>query len=422
MSKVTKVYSREILDSRGNPTIETAVFYEGGFAVSSIPSGASTGTYEALELRDNDHTRFNGKGVKKAVENVNTILGPAIVNMDLNNQRAIDEKLIMLDATPNKSNLGANSILSISQAVFKAASFSQRIPMYVWANQLCANEGIKENVKVPTPILNVINGGKHGAGNLDFQEFHIIGSSNKTFAQALRMGTEIYHKIKDVLKYRNAISAVGDEGGFAPNLFTNLDALEVIVEGIKQSSYQFQHDVFLGLDLAPAFFYKNGEYHIKDLQESLNAARFIEYIENLHKEYHLLYLEDPLNEDAWDDWAKLTRDIGHEVYIIGDDLLATNIERLKKAISLKAVNTILIKPNQIGTVTETLQVIKTAKMNNIKTIVSHRSGETTDYFIADFAVGVASDFVKFGAPARGERVVKYNRLLAIDYELNNNLL
>lgn len=422
MAKITSVTAREILDSRGYPTIETSIYYDGGYATASVPSGASTGKYEAVELRDNDPHRFAGMGVQKAVANVNSILGPAIKGIDVTDQLNIDKKMIELDGTPNKSKLGANSILSVSLAVVKAASFAQNMPLYLWFNKLFEQIGYKANISVPIPIVNIINGGKHGTGNLDFQEFHIIPASNKQFPQGIRIVTEIYHKTRDVLKYRNAFYAVGDEGGFAPNLFTNLDALEIITQAIKQSGYTLQLDVFLGLDIAPSYFYKNGAYQIKDVQEKYSADKFIEYIQKLHESYHLLCLEDPLYEDSWEDWVKITRLLGNEVHIIGDDLLVTNPQRLKKAIDLKAANSILVKPNQIGTVSETLSVVKMAKENNFKVVVSHRSGETADFLIADFACGVASDFVKFGAPARGERVVKYNRLLAIAYEIYGLLL
>lgn len=422
MSKITKVLAREILDSRGNPTIETAVYYDGGFATASVPSGSSTGKYEAVELRDNDPKRFDGMGVRIAIDNVNKILGPEIVGMDPIDQFTVDKKMIEMDGTENKSKLGANSILSISLSTAKAASYMQRIPPYLWFNKLFTGLGGKAKVIIPVPILNVINGGKHGAGNLDFQEFQIIPASIKNFPQGLRACTEIYHTIAKVLEYRNAIHAVGDEGGFAPNLYTNLDALEVIVQAIKEAGYTLQKDIFLGLDIAPAFFYKNGKYQIKDVTENYDADQFIEYIQKLHDSYHLLTLEDPLFEDEWDKWVKITKQLGSEVHIIGDDLLVTNQKKLQKAIETKACNAILVKPNQIGSVLETLSVVKLAKDHSFKTVVSHRSGETDDYLIADFAVGVGSDFVKFGAPARGERVVKYNRLLTIAFETQGVLM
>ncbi len=422
MSAITQITSREIIDSRANPTVETTVYWQNGSATASVPSGASTGKYEAKELRDNDPKRFNGRGVSQAVANVNNILAKACIGINVFDQQAVDKKLIEVDGTEDKSKLGSNSILSVSLACLKAGSIQQGMPLYKWVNKLFEKMGVKVNITLPTPLINVINGGKHGTGNLDFQEFIIVPASNKKFTQGIRMCCEIYHKIKDVLKYRNAVHAVGDEGGFAPNLFTNLDALEVLKEAITQAGYNMQQDVFLGLDIAPAFFYKNGFYQIKDIQEKFSTDQFIEYINKLNKEYRLLCLEDPLYEDDWDGWVKITKLMGDTVHIIGDDLLATNLEKLKKAIHLKAVNSILIKPNQIGTVTQTLEVVKCAKENNIKTVVSHRSGETTDYLIADFACGVGADFVKFGAPARGERTVKYNRLLSIAYETQGLLL
>ncbi len=422
MAKITSIIAREILDSRGNPTVETAVYYDGGYASASVPSGASTGKFEAVELRDNDNMRFNGMGVRKAVSNVNSILGPELKGMEVTDQVAIDRKMINLDGTPNKAKLGSNSILSVSLAVAKAASFAQKIPLYQWFNKLFEQAGYKATISVPTPICNVINGGKHGTGNLDFQEFQIIPASTKQFPEGLRLCTEIYHKVREVLKYRNALHGVGDEGGFAPNLYTNIDAVEVIADAIEQAGYKLQQDVFFGLDIAPAYFYKNGKYQIKDAQEAYTADQFIEYIQKLHQRYQLFCLEDALYEEAWDDWSKLTRILGHEIHIIGDDLLVTNPERLKKAIETKAANAIIIKPNQIGTVFETLSTVKLAKENNFKVIVSHRSGETTDFLIADMACGIGADFAKFGAPARGERVVKYNRLLTIAYESQGLLL
>lgn len=422
MNKIKSIFAREILDSLGNPTIETVVYYEGGWASASVPSGISTGKYEMFELRDNDPKRFKGMGVRVAVNNVNNLIAGAIVGMDVTNQLSIDKKLVELDGTPNKAKLGANSILSVSMAVSKAGSYTRQIPLYLYYNELIASLGHKTNINIPTPILNIINGGKHGTGNLDFQEFHIIPASNKTYPEGLRMGVEIYHTVRDVLKYRNAIHAVGEEGGFAPNLFTNLDAFEILGEAIKQAGYALQRDVFLGLDIAPSYFYKDGSYQIKDVQEKYSAAQFIEYIRKLHKEYHLYCLEDPLQEDSWADWSAIMRVLGNEVLVIGDDLIAGNIERLKKAIQTKAVNAVLIKPNQIGTISETMLVIKLAKENNLKVIISHRSGETTDDLISDFAVGIGADFVKFGAPARGERVSKYNRLLSIIYDTQKLLL
>jgi len=418
MPKISRIWAHEILDSRATPTVETiCVLDTGQVIVSSIPSGASTGTHEALELRDKDAARFNGKGVLKAVSNVNTVLGPAIIGMDPSNQEEIDAKLISLDGTENKSKLGANSILSISEAVAKAGAMANKMSLYNWTLGLAKKIGINTALKVPTPLFNMINGGLHGAGNLDFQEFWVVPASSKPYSQALQEGAEIYMALGENLKRRGAIHSVGDEGGYAPNLFTNADALELFVESIKQTNYAIGRDVFLGLDVAADSFYKNGEYSIRDKSAPMDELAMIEYYKDLNNSYHLALLEDPLSEDAWEGWKSLQSTFGEQLIIVGDDLLATNPQRVEKAIAEKACNAILVKPNQIGTVTETLKVIKQAKDANWKVIVSHRSGETNDTFIADFAVGVGADYVKFGAPARGERIAKYNRLWSIEEEL-----
>ncbi|HUS59957.1 MAG TPA: phosphopyruvate hydratase [Nevskiaceae bacterium] len=415
MAKIKLIRATEILDSRGNPTIETSVILEGNIVgVASVPSGASIGKYEALELRDNDPQRYQGLGVLKAVDNVNQQIGPQLVGMEARNQQAIDQKLIGLDGTENKTNLGGNAILSVSQAVCKAAAASEKVPNYEHVSHLFGTK--LEDLKIPTPILNLINGGKHGAGNLDFQEFHLIPSTEKKYPQALQLGVEIYQKVKQVLIRHGAIHSVGDEGGFAPNLFTNLDALEVLVEAIKESNYQFKKDVFFGLDVAANFFYQNGKYTIRDRTSPLATNEIIEFYRELVGQYPLATLEDPLEDDDWKGWAKLSQ-VLPETIIVGDDLLATNKTRVEKAIKKKACSAILVKPNQIGTIAETIEVIKAARLANWKIIVSHRSGETNDDFIADFSVGVGADYTKFGAPARGERVTKYNRLLTINREL-----
>ena len=420
MATISKVIAREILDSRGIPTIESAMFLDSGvFSVCSVPAGTSTGTYEALELRDLDNTRFLGKGVLKAVENVNSVLGPSVTGMDPSNQKSIDDKLLSQDSTENKSKLGANSILAVSMAATKLGAISQGQPLYLWIASVAQKAGLKVSVKIPTPLFNMINGGKHGAGNLDFQEFHVIPASSKIFSDSLRMGAEIYMIIGDNLARRGAIHSVGDEGGYAPNLFTNADALEILVEAIKQSQYALGRDVQLGLDVAANTFYRAGEYLIKDRSSPMDENQIIEYYKGINEQYNLAILEDPLHEDAWNGWSKMQSTLGDHLTIVGDDLLVTNPKRVKKAIDQKACNGILVKPNQIGTVTETLSVIKIAKDANWKIIVSHRSGETNDAFIADFAVGLGADYFKFGAPARGERVAKYNRLLAIESEFQN---
>ncbi len=419
MSKITQVWSREILDSRGIPTLETAVMLDtGAIAVSSVPAGTSTGTHEALELRDQENPRYLGKGVLKAVQNVNTVLGPAIIGMNPQDQIGIDQKLVAIDGTENKSKMGANAILSVSEAVTKAGSMDARVPLYNWIFNLAQKGNITQKAKMPTPLLNMINGGLHGAGNLDFQEFWVIPATNKSFTDGIQMGVEIYLTIGENLSRRGAIHSVGHEGGYAPNLFTNTDAFEVFIESIRQTPYALGRDVFLGLDVAANSFYKDGEYQIKDKSAPMDDYQFLEYYKALCSQYKLAILEDAFYEDAWASWSKLNTELGNSVVLVGDDLLVTNPKRVEKAIAEKSCNAIVIKPNQIGTVTETLHVVKMAKDVGWKIIVSHRSGETNDSFIADFAVGVGADYIKSGAPARGERVAKYNRLLVIESELN----
>lgn len=418
MSKIKHIWAREILDSRGIPTVETACLLDDGqVSVSSVPAGASTGTHEALELRDTQNPRYLGLGVLQAVNNVNTVLGPALVGMDPMDQEATDNKLIELDGTENKTKYGANAILSISEAVAKSGATSAKQPLYSWIFTLASKYKISKSVKMPIPLFNMINGGKHGAGNLDFQEFWIIPTTSKSFADGLRIGVEIYQTIGNNLKHRGAIHSVGDEGGYAPDLFTNADALEVFVESIHQTNYSLGRDVLLGLDFAANSFYKDGEYFIKDKSSAMNEQQLMDFYKGLIDQYKLAIMEDPFYEDAWGTWEAFTAQVSQTTLIVGDDLLATNPKRVEKAVKENACNTILIKPNQIGTVTETLKVIEMARGANWKVIVSHRSGETNDSFIADFGVGVSADYVKFGAPARGERVAKYNRLATIEIEL-----
>ncbi len=421
MAKFTRIWAREILDSRGMPTIEAYGLLDSGHTViSSVPSGASTGTYEALELRDGDMDRYDGKGVLTAVNNVNTVIANAIVGKDPSNQGEIDKIMIDLDGTSNKTKLGANSILAVSILTCKAGALVNGVSLYNWVNTLLKNTGNSVNVKIPTPLFNMINGGLHGAGNLDFQEFFVIPGSNKAFHEGLQAGVEIYFALGKDLARRGAIHSIGDEGGYAPNLFTNADALEVLVETIRRSKYNLGRDVTLGLDVASNSFYKNKVYAIKDKSAPMDEGSFIQYYKELNDQYHLTVLEDPLSEDAWSGWKALSETIGSQTIIVGDDLLVTNPKRLEKAIAEKACNGVLVKPNQVGTVSETLNVIKLTRDAGWKVIVSHRSGETNDTFIADFSVGVGADHVKFGAPARGERTVKFNRLSAIELELSQH--
>jgi enolase len=418
MSQIKHIWAREILDSRGIPTVETACMLDNGqVSVSSVPAGTSTGTHEALELRDTSNPRYLGLGVQQAVDNVNSVLGPAIIGMDPVDQFGIDKKLIDLDGTENKSKYGANAIISISEVVTKCGAATSGQPLYAWIYALASKAGVTQKVKMPVPLFNMINGGKHGAGNLDFQEFWVVPASNKSFIDGLQMGVEIYQTIGQNLAHRGAIHSVGQEGGYAPNLFTNTDAFEVFVESIKETKYSLGRDVFLGLDVAANSFYKDGEYLIKDKTSAMDDMQFLEYYKSLFDQYKLAIVEDAFYEDGWDSWKRLTSELSNELIIVGDDLLATNLKRVQKAIQEKACNAVVIKPNQIGTVSETLSVIKVAKDALWKVVVSHRSGETNDSFIADFAVGVAADYIKSGAPARGERVAKYNRLSAIETEL-----
>ncbi len=413
MTKIKAVHAREILDSRGNPTIETTVWSDSDHgAVTSVPSGASTGRFEAVELRDGDPNRFGGQGVLKAVDNVNRIISPYIIKQDPTRQNDIDQILLNLDGTPNKSKLGSNAILSVSQAVCELGAVVSNLQTYDYLAQKYSL--VKLNSRhLPVPIFNLINGGKHGAGNLDFQEFHLIPSSQVDFRKALEIGDVVYQSLKKLLISKKAIHSVGDEGGFAPNLFTNVDALELLQEAVSTTPYKFNQDVFFGLDIAASSFYKGGKYQIRDRQEPYSPEEFKKYLMDLKRQYNLLSIEDPFEQDAWEHWIALYLEMGQETMIVGDDLLVTNKVRLQKAIQTHACNAVLVKPNQIGTISETIQVVKMAKQNNFSVVASHRSGDTDEDFIADFAVGVGADYAKFGAPNRMERVVKYNRLAYI---------
>lgn len=417
-TKIYTINAREILDSRGNPTIETMVILESGYrGVAAVPAGTSLGKYEAKELRDGDPNRYYGMGVLNAVKTVNTTIVSKLRGMDALDQAGIDQTMIALDGKEDKSNLGANSILSVSLSVAAAAAAASRLPLYRYLNALFTPLVPTTLAKIPTPTVNVINGGKHGAGNLDFQEFQIVPASNRSFSDALRLAVEVYQKLKGILQYRNTSTAVGYEGGFAPNLYTNIDAMQLLQEAVRATPYRFGVDVFFGLDVASSHFKTARGYQIKDKETPMSPKDFVAYLSELHKNYRLLILEDPLDEDDWAGWIELTAQFGSEVMIVGDDLLATNPKRLEKAIAEKACTTILLKPNQIGTLTEFFRVVAMAKKNHIQTIVSHRSGETNDSFIADLGVAVQADYVKFGGPTRGERVAKYNRLLQIESEL-----
>ncbi len=417
MAVIQQIHAYEIIDSRGFPTLEGNLILDSGQSVTtSIPAGTSIGKYECVELRDQDTKRFFGMGVSQAVTYINTLIAPKLKGISPLKQNAIDNWLINADGTKNKSKLGANTILCISQLVTKAAAVLTQKPLFKYINELYAST-YKQQISlenIPTPIFNIINGGKHANNNLDFQEFQIIPSSAFSFSQAYQTGVEIFHELKNVLLYRNAIISVGEEGGFTPNFATNNDAIEAIKETLNQKKLQLGVDIFLGLDVAASHFYKNERYVIKDKAHPLKVNEFIGLLLEMCKNNSILILEDPLNDDDWDNWKKITSMISRNIYLVGDDLLVTNKERLSKAIKEHACTTVLIKPNQIGTMSETLDVVHLARSSGFNCIVSHRSGETNDDFLADFAVAIQADFVKFGAPSRGERVAKYNRLWNIE--------
>lgn len=419
MAKITDLQAREILDSRGYPTVEVKIRLDTGHEVrSSVPGGTSNGKHEAVEIRDGDSGRMGGKGVLKVVETVNKIIKPALIGQDPLKQTATDQLLYNLDGTPNKSKLGANAILGVSMAVCKAGAVSVGMPIYRYFKEKYA---LTQSYHMPSPIFNLINGGQHGAGNLDFQEFHIIPTSNKPFHLALQLGVDMFMALEQVLITKNAIHSVGVEGGFAPNLFTNLDALELLNESMKRTNYAFGLDLFFGLDVAANSFYKDGKYSIRDRQQPFSPKELMEYYKELNAKYHIFSIEDPFYEDDWATWSAFTAEISDRVQVVADDLVTTNKERLKTAIAKKACTSLMVKLNQIGTVSETVEVVKIAKDAKMQVIASHRSGETNDDFIADFAVGTGCDYTKFGAPIRGERVAKYNRLLEIEVELSDSL-
>lgn len=417
MAKIQSITAREILNAKGNPTVEATVLLDDGYwCIAACPSGTSAGTHEALELRDNDKNHFAGLGVIKAVTNIEKIIAPKLIGMEPYNQKEIDDVMIALDGTPNKSYLGANAILTVSMAVAKAAAISSHKALYSHLHE--QYEHREKKLKVPTPIFNVLNGGLHGSGSLDFQEFILVPDKKQTYSQSLSMGFGIYHALKQLLHQNKYSTLVGDEGGFEPALTSNYNGLDFLVEAIDASGYIFGEDVYLGLDAAANSFFKDQKYYIKDKKHPLTAEELITYYKDLVGEFHIKYLEDLLSEDDWGDWYLATKALGNMSMIVGDDLTVTNPTRLQKAIEQKAMNSILIKPNQIGTVTEAMEVTAMAQNAGFRTIVSHRSGETNDDFIADFGVAVNADYVKFGAPARGERIAKYNRLLKIESELN----
>jgi enolase len=386
----------------------------GGIVATSVPTGTSIGKYEALELRDKDPNRMLGRGVLTAVNYINTYIAPQIIGKDPINQEEIDNIMIKLDGTPNKSKLGANSLLAISQAVLKAGALSQNLPLYYYVMQ---KYQLTQTLTIPTCIYTVVNGGEHGANNLDIQEFQVIPASHLSFEGSLDMAVTIFQKLEEVLILKGAIHSIGLVGGFTPNLYSNSDVFEIMVETIKATPYTFTQDLFFGIDVAAEQFYNNGKYTIKDRSQPYSGEELLAYYKKLRDMYNVFYLEDPYQEDDIKMWQAVTGEIGETTKIVGDSFLATNKAKLENAIANRLCNTLLVKPNQVGTITETIAVIKVAKTAGWQIVMSHRSGETNDDFIADFAVGVGSDYAKFGPTNRGERTAKYNRLAQINFEL-----
>ena len=410
---IIDVYAREILDSRGNPTVEVDVTLEDGtFGRAQVPSGASTGAYEAVELRDGDKARYLGKGVLQAVKNVNEVIAPEIVGLDATAQVEIDNLMLALDGTANKSKLGANAILGVSMAVAKAAAKALKLPLYKYLGGVNAKE-------LPVPMMNILNGGEHADNNVDIQEFMIMPVGATSFREALRMNTEIYHQLKSVLKAKGLSTAIGDEGGFAPNLASNEDAIKVILEATEKAGYVAGKDIMIALDVAATEIYKDGKYHLEGEGVVKTSEEMVAYYEMLVNKYPIVSIEDGLAEDDWAGWKLLTEKLGKCVQLVGDDLFVTNVERLSTGIEKETANAILIKVNQIGSITETFNAIEMAKRAGYTCIISHRSGETEDTTIADIAVALNAGQIKTGAPARTDRVAKYNQLLRIEEELGS---
>ena len=415
MATIQGIYAREILDSRGLPTLECALWLDtGGVVVTNVPTGTSIGKYEAKELRDNDPNRMLGKGALQSVRYINTYLAPQIIGKDPTHQEEIDKMLVQLDGTPDKSKVGANTLLAVSQAILKAGALSQSVPLYYYIQR---KYNLTQELHIPTCIYSVVNGGKHGADNLDIQEFQVIPATFLDFPTSLNLAVTIYQRLEEVLISKGAIHSIGLVGGFTPNLYSNSDVFEILIETVKASPYTFAQDLFFGIDAAASEFYKENKYRLKDNSLGYSAKELVEYYKKLRDMYQVYYVEDPFREDDQDFWKELTTEMGETTQIVGDSLVATNKERLQAAIDSKMCNAVLVKPNQVGTVSEAIEVVSLAKQHKWNVVVSHRSGETNDDFIADFAVGVGANYTKFGPPNRGERISKYNRLLQIDTEI-----
>lgn len=418
MATIQGIWAREVLDSRGDPTIECTLWLStGGIVATSVPTGTSIGKYEAVEKRDEDIHRYLGKGVLKAVETVNTVLAPQLVGKDPTDQVGIDALLNQLDGTARKEKLGANATLAVSQAVLKAGALSVNQPVYFYLKE---RYQLIDHLRIPACVYTMVNGGDHGANNLDIQEFQLIAASHLDLGNSLNMAVTMFHHLDQVLEAKNAIHSVGLVGGFTPNLYNNTDVFELLIETAKTTPYVFSQDFFLGIDAAAAEFYHSGKYHLRERSEGYSTDELQAYYKKIYEVYRVLCFEDPFREDDERGWKQITADLGETARIVSDALTATNLERTKHAIANKLSNTLLVKPNQIGTISETLEVIKLAKTAGWELLVSHRSGETNDDLIADFAVGVGADYVKFGPPNRGERTAKYNRLTMIDMEIQRS--
>lgn len=418
MANIQKVIAREILNSKSIPTVEvTVILDDGSIGVASCPTGTSVSKYEAKELRDQDPSRYNGLGTQKAVRNVMNVLGPKLIGMDALKQHDIDKNLISIDGSADKVHLGENAILPISMAVAKAAAKSIGTPLFMYLRRYTSLQNI--GYSIPTPAFNIINGGKHAGDNLDFQEFIIVPATSLPYSEALNMAVIIYTALKKTLKDKGASTLIGDEGGFGPALSTNRDAFVMLSESISATRYRLNYDVFFGIDASANNFHNNGRYTIKDKEVGMTSDELVTVYEGLNEEFNLLFLEDPFGEDDWEGWQSLNNITAKNTLIVGDDLIATNPLRLQEAISKNAIGGVIIKPNQIGTVTETIAVAEVARNAGIKLVASHRSGETNDDFIADLAVAIGADYAKFGAPARGERIAKYNRLLEIESQIRS---
>jgi enolase len=413
-SAIEKIHAREILDSRGNPTVEVDIILKNGtMGRAAVPSGASTGDHEAIELRDKDNTRFLGKGVLSAVNHINTTIADALKGMDVTKQVEIDQLMINLDDTHNKSNLGANALLGVSMAAAHTGAKATGKPLY----QYLGGDSAKT---LPVPMMNIINGGSHADNTVDIQEFMVFPFGATTFSEALRMGTEIFHHLKSVLKSKGMNTAVGDEGGFAPNLSSNEEAVEVILEAIEKAGYKAGQDIYLALDVAASEIYDNGKYNLDSEGRSLSSNEMVDYLGSLIKKYPIVSIEDGLHEDDWDGWKHMTAELGSTIQIVGDDLTVTNITRLQRAIDENSMNSILIKLNQIGTVTETIQAVEMARNSGFGAVISHRSGETEDTTIADLSVAMGMGQIKTGSASRTDRICKYNQLLRIEEELGSD--